>query len=124
MSEPVESELSKPKVHSYAEAVAKNTEREVWKEYGMRLLEEDTPILLEEKGKGEQDGNQEAEPALKIELDEKGIFNIIASEAEKIRPQKPWKLSLIVKLLGKRMGFMALKKKARVFDRFDALICY
>lgn len=96
---------------SYANAAKKNTEHE---EFGViKEVEAELKKAEQVKEKGDEvNGKKENnEPDIIVEVDKKGRYNLVASAAERSRLHKPWENTLLITLMGKKIGFTILKKK-------------
>lgn len=61
----------------------------------------------------EEDGNISEDEGVGEEEDEEGCPNIIVSTEEKIRLRKPWRHTLIVKVMGRQIGYNYLLRRIK-----------
>ncbi|MED6153598.1 hypothetical protein PIB30_103658, partial [Stylosanthes scabra] len=59
----------------------------------------------------EENGQSFGYKGIKVRKDEDGLYNIVISKEVERKLQKPWWNSLIVKLLGRKMGYAAMKRR-------------
>lgn len=80
------------------------------KTYAQLLSQGDS---MEEEGfqGNKRDQKEDSDNDYIVEFGSKGHPNIIISKEEKERLARPWKKTLIVKLLGKKLGYTVLRKK-------------
>ncbi|XP_057746093.1 uncharacterized protein LOC130965342 [Arachis stenosperma] len=77
-------------------------------------LEDDFMSSEEEGVEGSenvQETEQKTSPEIRVEAVKEGLYNIIINETTERRLWKPWWNTLIVKLLGRKVGYAAMKRR-------------